>query len=69
MNLIWKKYKKISNLLITKYLEVYLAENKNRNKVLIQRLIPNIIDEDIKEEEIIKIIEIIKNKKEAFIVI
>ena len=39
MNLIWKKYKKISNLLITKYLEVYLAENKNKNKVLIQRLI------------------------------
>ena len=69
MNSIWKKYKKISNLLITKYLEVYLAENKNRNKVLIQRLISNIIDEDIKEEKIIKIIEIIKKKTEAYIVI
>ena len=69
MNSIWKKYKKISNLLITKYLEVYLAEDKNRNKVLIQRLISNIIDEDIKEEKIIKIIEIIKKKTEAYIVI
>ena len=44
-------------------------ENKNRNKVLIQRLISNIIDKDIKEEKIIKIIQINKKKTEAYIVI
>ena len=32
MNLIWKKYKKNTDLLKTKYLEVYLAENKKEKK-------------------------------------
>ena len=69
MNLIWKKYKKNSDLLKTKYLEVYLAENKKGKKVLIQKLISNKIDEEIKNEKKIKIIEIIKNKSESYIII
>ena len=69
MSSIWKKYKKISNLLIIKNLEVYLAENKKGNKVLILYLNSFPIDEDIKEEKSIKIIEIIKKKTEEYIII
>ena len=69
MNLIWKKYKKHTDLLKTKYLEVYLAENKKGKKVLIQKIISNEIDEEIKDEKTIKIIEIIKNKSESYIII
>ena len=69
MNLIWKKYKKTTDLLKTKYLEVFLAENKKGNKVLIQKLISNKLVEEIKKEKIIKIIDIIKNKTETYIII